>query len=84
MCIYMYDAHSCSFNNVFTYGYFCFASFWVWLGLMQFVELGSFCVAQAGLVLMDPPASASPVLELQVCTTMPSSIFIFKKMTNDF
>jgi hypothetical protein len=42
---------------------------------------GTHSVDQAGLKLRNPPASASRVLGLKVCTTMPGSIF-FSKPSN--
>jgi hypothetical protein len=38
---------------------------------------GTHFVDQAGLKLRNPPASASPVLGLKACATMPSLIFFF-------
>jgi hypothetical protein len=36
---------------------------------------GTHCVGQAGLKLRNPPASASRVLGLKVCATMPGNFF---------
>jgi hypothetical protein len=38
---------------------------------------GTHFIDQAGLELRNPPASASRVLGLKVCTTMPGILFIF-------
>jgi hypothetical protein len=38
---------------------------------------GTHSVDQAGLELRNPPASASPVLGLKACATMPGSNLIF-------
>jgi hypothetical protein len=65
--------------------FFCFVLFWFGF----FFETGFFSIAlavlelnfvdQAGLELRNPPASASRVLGLKACATMPGSNS-FKKM----
>jgi hypothetical protein len=54
--------------------HFFFFFFW-------FFETGFLCVAQAGLELRDPPASASQVLGSKACATMPGAhcTFLFPK-----
>jgi hypothetical protein len=56
------------------WGFVClFVCFGFW-----FFETGFLCIAldQAGLELRNPPASASRVLGLKACTTMPGSDWI--------
>jgi hypothetical protein len=72
---------------LFCFVLFCFVLFWfglVWFGLVfqDRVSLygpgypGTHFVDQAGLKLRNPPASASQVLGLKACATMPSSAAI--------
>ena len=54
----------------------------VWFGLVfgfWFFEAGFLCVAQAGLELRNPPASAFQVLGLKECaTTVPLDSWFFR------
>jgi hypothetical protein len=62
-----------------------FLLFWFFFVLFCFFETGFLCISgcpgtqsvnQAGLKLRNPPASASQVLGLKVCTTTPGQLLI--------
>jgi hypothetical protein len=67
----------------FSFFFFCFVLFLVFCFFRDRVSLcssgcpGTHSVDQAGLELRNPPASASQVLGLKACATMPS-LFTFK------
>jgi hypothetical protein len=63
----------CLSHTLYSYCHFIFYLCINWL----IFDTGSCCIAQAGLELY-PPASASCVLGLQVCTSVPGSLLLSK------
>jgi hypothetical protein len=55
-------------------GTICFNTYYRFFFIFIFRDRVSLCVDQAGLELRNPPASASQVLGLKVCATMPGCI----------
>jgi hypothetical protein len=62
---------------VFLFVLFCFVLFWDRVSLCSPGYPGTPFVDQAGLKLRNLLASASQVLGLKVCTTMPGCVLIF-------
>jgi hypothetical protein len=73
------------------WGFFCFGFFVVVVVVLGFFQdrvslyspgcPGTHFVEQAGLELRNPPASASQVLGLKVCTTPPGNFTILKMLS---
>jgi hypothetical protein len=73
------DFHYKYNNNYYYYYYFCF--FRDRVSLYSSGCPGTHSVDQAGLELRNPPASASRVLGLKVCTTTPGyNNYFYKKL----
>jgi hypothetical protein len=75
-------------DTVFIYFYlfiylFIYLIFWVFRDRVSLYSPGcpgTHSVDQAGLELRNPPASASQVLGLKMCATMPGSVFKLRKI----
>jgi hypothetical protein len=77
--MWVWSCHKLQVEKFFLFVLFClFVCFQDRVSLSSLGCPGTYSVDQAGLELRDPPASASLMLGLKVCATMPGSFWFFE------